>query len=142
MSEDELRKRIERSLAFDGGDVWVYGHPPSFGWPGDYVFDLRACRTRLLDLFPPADDGEPADRDWMVRRGWVWSDFLNFEFIVHRLELEDSPPEHTTVYLEMIGGYFQILSDTGDSPQLKCDCRTRGDIRRIEKMFHLPVKEC
>jgi hypothetical protein len=125
-----------RSMAIQAEEgLLLAGDPLS----GDDYAAMQVVRAYLAEH--PADDGVPAERTWMEARGWVWSDFLNFEFRVHHQEIEDSFPEHVTVYLELIGQTFQILSDTGDSPQLHCRCHTRGDIRRLEEMFRLPTKE-
>lgn len=136
MTDDELRKRIDRSVAFDDGDMRAYGHPPSFGWPGDYVSDLRACRTRLLDLLPPADDGE------LVTAVWVR---MVFGLLRHDQDNDIIGPfgklqaglsykgDKITVWLNGVPLWTQGVESTATL--------TRGQFRKLCAALGIPLKE-
>lgn len=59
MSDDELRAAAEQMVA------WEYGTPT----PG--ISGFQAMSRRLLELLPPADDGEALTADWLLAVGFV-----------------------------------------------------------------------
>lgn len=129
MTDDELRTWVA-ALAANAGSLNAVDR----GFVAVPIPFAKKIGRAVHELLP-ADANEPADKDWMVARGWVWSDFLNFEW-----EFGNG----FSLYLELIGQNFQILSRTEyvrDSGIVPCRCRTRGDVRRIEAAFNLSVKE-
>lgn len=83
------------------------------------------------------EDGERPDREWMERRGWRCDDDGEFFWDVGY---------GTHVMLNLFGCEFQILQeddDTGwdNSVCVPVRCETRGDVRRIEKVFRLNTRE-
>jgi hypothetical protein len=83
-----------------------------------------------------SDDLEQPNREWMERRGWRWDDFLNFSW-----DLGDG----TSLLIDLVDADFQIVHcdeyEERNSVCVAVQCETRGDVRRIERVFQIKARE-
>lgn len=90
------------------------------------------------------DDDEKADHKWLTGRGWDHFDFGNYMFEVRGGFCEKDGRFQrwwVGVLIEQAQQTFEISGEEGFSQTVPCPCRTRGEVRRIEAVFNLPVKE-
>lgn len=131
MTDSELREAAERVQAWSR--FMTFG-VNSFTTKNQMAEAMDAVASKLLEILPPADDGESVSREWLVSVGF---------------KPEDGDPS-STAWLVIDNGVHEITQ--GDTSWMLCekldtdivtlpDVKTRGCVRRLCAALGITIKE-
>ena len=91
-----------------------------------------------------ADENDPAGHEWMESQGWAYLDVGCWLLKTEDGITADADQDYWYVGLQLNTSVpsIQIVgTDNADGIEVAVRCRTRGDIRRIQAVFGVPMDD-
>lgn len=142
MTDDELRAAAER-VAGNAADVLTTLRDVSLPASLRMATDCAAVCARLLELLPPADDGEPVTEEWLKavggerHKGWQPKSLTTLDYYEFVVNPSGSNELSVSVWANGDGWW---LDTQDDEPDLDGPI-TRGHVRRLCSALGIPLTE-